>query len=56
MKREEPREGIFKSDEICPYCHCRNSIMIIRGNTKQWKCKVCSQFFIPEISSDIKGQ
>lgn len=47
MRREVPREGIFKSDQQCPYCKCRKSSIIIRGNSKQHKCGVCGQFFVP---------
>lgn len=48
MRQQKPKEGIFQSDEQCPYCHCRNSVMIVRGQEKQYKCKVCGQFFQPE--------
>jgi len=45
MKLEKSREGMFKSDAQCPYCKCRKSTLIVRGNSQQYKCRVCGQFF-----------
>ena len=41
---QELEDGIYDSDEICPYCHSASQV-IIHGPIRNHKCKMCGQFF-----------